>query len=409
MVSNNTTVEKLTFYQKVNNGLILTPFLFIIVADWLEYEAKFWAGNLRVLGLLVMLLIVLFNRKTDKKLFLLTIIFIPILLYYILISFNIKAGLEDGFRYLTPIILLFYAYALRFKFSLIITGFLGFVIIGDLWQVVNYINVLRGVDQWFYMSTHTGFRYYHEISGVARANGLVAFHGVFGFINALGYFIAKQYYHGSKKKWILTLMVVSMFLSFSYKAIGFFMIVLFIESRYKVKILIGTALTLLLGLIVFPTRFFIFFADAWKRISYYIIEGDSARAESYFMMFKHTGFFGVGVGMFGGAASTKYLSPYYQEINFNWYQTTYLATTDTYYPHLFIELGLLGGLLYMTIILLPLLSGFKTPARKMLLIIYSLLLFDSLFSFALNNIAYIIYSLSFTYAIINYETSTSNR
>lgn len=395
--------------EKVNTFLLFLPIWFVVIADWLEFNSKGVAGGMRLLSLALMLFVTVLKVKTHTRLFWLSLVFIPWLIIHIGLSFNLNAGIEDGIRYLIPIVVLFYAYAIRKQFAAFISFYILFVIVGDCWQIINYINWLRGVDQWFYMTTHTGVKYNHEISGLLRASGLVGFHGLFGFINLIGFFLTKRYYTGKYKSFFLGLMVVSLFLSFSYKAIGPFLIILFIESDKKAKILTGMFASLMLGVVLFPVKLLDFFVNAWNRISYYIIVGDSARAESYRVMFSETGIIGEGVGCFGGAASTKYISPYYQEVNFNWFNTTHLATTDTYFPHLFVELGLPGGLLYLMLLFAPLKWAVNKQARRMLWIIYIALFFDSLFSFALNNLSYCTYSLCLVYAIIAYEKSITTR
>ncbi|WP_158655209.1 hypothetical protein [Flavivirga eckloniae] len=138
------------------------------------------------------------------------------------------------------------------------------------------------------------------------------------------------------------------------------------------------------------------------RIKEYVTEGNSARAESYRVMFSDFSdfnLFGRGVGSFGGPSSVSYNSPVYQEVNFNWYVTTNLATTDTYYPHLFVETGIIGGLLYIFILLSPMLLKWKTDKFKIVFIIYFALFIDSLFSYSLNNIAFLAVSLTFIYPI----------
>ena len=139
------------------------------------------------------------------------------------------------------------------------------------------------------------------------------------------------------------------------------------------------------------------------RITEYVTEGNSARAESYRVMFtelSHFNLFGRGVGSFGGPSSVSYNSPVYKDVNFNWYFTTNLATTDTYYPHLFVEMGLIGGLLYLIVILSPLFFiKWKMDKFKIVFIIYFALFFDSLFSYSLNNIAFLVASLIFIYPI----------
>ena len=194
-----------------------------------------------------------------------------------------------------------------------------------------------------------------------------------------------------------------MFLSFSYKTLGTFFFLLFLDYKNKLKLISIIAFGLLLALVTMPSMLVSMGENLSYRVREYVTEGNSARAESYRVMFSELldlNLFGRGVGSFGGPSSVTYNSPVYEDVNFNWYHTTNLATTDTYYPHLFVEMGLIGGLLYLLIILSPLLFfKWKTYKFKIVFVLYFALFFDSLFSYSLNNIAFSVVSLIFIYPI----------
>ena len=116
--------------------------------------------------------------------------------------------------------------------------------------------------------------------------------------------------------------------------------------------------------------------------------------------------FGTGIGTFGGPASTKYDSPYYEKFGFNWHGIHYITTTDTYPPHPFVELGLIGALVYFILILSPL---FRRRIPKTVLYIYFVLFVDMLFTFSLNNLAFLTASLIFVYPIIYYHASQKRK
>ncbi|MBE4158626.1 hypothetical protein HJ102_13755 [Vibrio parahaemolyticus] len=88
------------------------------------------------------------------------------------------------------------------------------------------------------------------------------------------------------------------------------------------------------------------------KIEFYVSVGNSARFESYRVMYESLtsgNFFGEGIGSFGGPSSTNYNSPLYQSYYFNWYgMQEQLNTTDTFYPHVFVELGLFTGIIYLS-------------------------------------------------------------
>ncbi|MDB9980461.1 hypothetical protein OAD52_01980, partial [Ulvibacter sp.] len=91
----------------------------------------------------------------------------------------------------------------------------------------------------------------------------------------------------------------------------------------------------------------------------------------------------------------------------NWYDTKWLnlATTDTYLPHLFVELGLVGGFSYLLILITPLLRKKINQKYIIVAVIYFCLCFDMLFSFSLNNLEYLLFSLVFVYPIYYYENN----
>ena len=112
--------------------------------------------------------------------------------------------------------------------------------------------------------------------------------------------------------------------------------------------------------------------------------------------------FGHGVGSFGGPGSLKYDSPYYASVNFKWLDTFWMkmTTVDTFPPHVFIELGIVGGLLFFLVLLTPLI---KKRVSAMVLIIYFTLFFDMLFTFSLANLEYMMFSFVLVYPIYFYE------
>ena len=197
--------------------------------------------------------------------------------------------------------------------------------------------------------------------------------------------------------------------SISFKAFGAFLIVLALYYYKKLYKVAGYLLLLLIGIyFTYPKKINLFIENLILRIQLYITEGNSARSESYRVMLNEFGnfnIFGRGVGMFGGPASTKYNSPYYSEVSFNWYDSAWLnlPTTDTYLPHLFVELGIIGGFAYLVVLVTPILKTKINNKMKLVLVIYFCLFFDMLFSFSLNNLEYLLFSLIFVYPILNYE------
>lgn len=390
-------------YRTLKNGIILFPFLLIFISEILSISNKGTSSIIKVSAVIYMIIYAIFYRRYHNNFLFFLFLFIPFFTYGIVKSFSIEAALTEAIRYLFPITILLYSFSIRDHFKLLIKVFILFVIINDLYQILNYINWIRGIDQWFYLYRPDGSRSYNASSGIIRATGIVAFFGLFGFINLIAFFLTRRFYEGKRKTLLLIFFTLFMFLSFSYKSIGSFFVLLFLEYRNKLKLLFVIIFVFLIALISIPSTLTSMGENFSYRIKEYITEGNSARAESYRVMFSELlelNFFGRGVGSFGGPSSVSFNSPVYKDVDFNWYVTTNLATTDTYYPHLFVEMGLIGGLLYLLVILSPLLF-FRWDIRKfkIVFIIYFSLFVDSLFSYSLNNIAFLAVSLIFIYPI----------
>ncbi len=401
---------KLTISKKyIINFLILLPFILVYVGSTLTAFNKGMSSLLKLGAFLYMLSYIVINQKFNKNLFFSTLFFIPLLIYGILISFNIKAGLDDGIRYLFPIVVLFYSYSIKKHFKVLIAFIIAFVIINFITQLFNYYYWYQGGVQWFYYTTSDGHRWVNKTAGILRATGTVVFFGFFGFFNMIAFFILNKYYTGKYKNILLGITLFGLLGSISFKAFGAFLIVLAVYYYKKVYKIAGYILLLIVGVyFTYPTKINLFVENLILRIQLYITKGNSARSESYRVMFNefaNFNFFGRGVGAFGGPASTKYNSPFYSEVNFNWYDTAWLnlPTTDTYPPHLFVEMGIVGGLIYFFVLITPLLKTKINKNMMLVLAIYFCLFFDMLFSFSLNNLEYLLFSLIFVYPILNYN------
>ncbi|WP_246903894.1 hypothetical protein [Arenibacter sp. F20364] len=385
---------------------MVLPLVLIFVSEYFRFTSPALGLYLKLFAALLMVLISILFRKFDKNLVFFSTLFLPFLILHFFLSFNYNAATEELIRYLFPIIVLFYGYAIKENYKFLFKFLLVFLILNYIAQIFNYYFWSQGINQWFYVYTSTGRVNIPAVAGILRATGLMGFFSTFGFFNLIMYFLIDFFYEGKFKKTLMVLTVVFLFLSLSFKGIGTFLFLLFLFSNKKIKI-IGIALFVSFVTFVFFPSKVAFMADNAKiRIEAYISEGNSARSESYRVMFQNTDFlFGEGLGSFGGPASTKYKSPYYDEVNFNWYGLPNLPTTDTFYPHLFIEIGFIGTLLYLFLFLVPLLRAKKLSVVyfKAILIIYFALFVDALFTYSLNNLVYLSVSLLLIPAILHYE------
>lgn len=388
------------------NILILLPFVVILISEILLPIVPPLSSVFKALAVLYMFLYSFMGLKFHTNFLLLLGLFLPFFIYGILHSFNINAALSEGFRYLFPFAVLMYSYTIRRHFKLLLSALIIFVLINDIWQIVNYVNWFRGVTQWFYSTDLFGRRYYNASSGIIRATGVVGFFGLHGFINLIAFFLVKKYYHGKHKMLLLTIFLVSLFLSFSYKTIGTLLVLLFIQYKNKLRFFQIVGGLFIIGLIAMPKVLTSMGESIVLRVEQYITEGDSARAESYRVMFEEVAdfnLFGRGVGSFGGPASVTYNSPVYSEYRFNWFDFPDLPTTDTYFPHLLVEMGIIGGLLYLFVIMAPFTLTWRRDKFELVFTFYFALFADALFSYSLNNIAFLMFSLVFLYPLYFYK------
>lgn len=388
---------------------VLIPFLLVYGGTVFQTTHKEITTISKILSFLYMICYVGLQKRLPRQLFYGTLVFIPLLIYGIFNSWLLKAGISDGIRYLFPIVVLFYSYAIKEYFPLLLDFVILFVIINFLVQIINYINWVRGVDQWFYYTTSAGNRYYNSTAGIIRATGTVVFFGFFGFMNMIAFFIIKFYYHGKFKTSLLGICLLMLLASFSYKAFGPFLVILLIYYYKNLwKFVTGLIIGGIILFLTFPERVTAFVDNLVLRIQLYITQGNSARAESYRVMWNEIfngNWFGRGVGTFGGPASIEYNSWYYNLVGFNWYDAKWLqlTTTDTYPPHAFVELGIIGGAVYFILLMTPLFQKYWTKSFLIVLAIYFCLFFDMLFSFSLNNLDYLMFSLAFVYPILHYK------
>lgn len=384
------------------SSLFLLPIVLGFTSEILLFIAPSLGTFVKMSSLFLMIFIILVSLKTHKIAAVLLLFLSIFFVYCFVISFNHKAGFESLIRFLFPLVVLLYSYYLKNEFKLLLNFFIFILIINFLAQVLNYILWLKGYDLWFFQPHDNGIFTIPNVSGVMRGTGIMGFFSLYGYFNMIMFFIIQQFYDGKRKKLLLIIALLGLFSSISYKGIMSFILVLFLFSNKKLKIIqIGLVSILILGA-MFPVKTKTLFDGAVLRANAYVFEGNSARAESYKVMFKHTSLFGEGLGSFGGPSSVKYNSPFYDEVNFNWHGLK-LGTTDTYFPHLFIELGLIASLLYLIYLFIPFyVKRINLQELKILLIIYITLFFDSLFSFSLNNLSYLFVSLLWCFPIKYY-------
>ncbi|HRO08183.1 MAG TPA: hypothetical protein PK047_04900 [Saprospiraceae bacterium] len=398
--------------EYMNAFWVLLPF--ILIFGGTVFQNTQWSNITSITKMMsfgYMIVYVVFKQKTSANLVLFLMFFIPFWTYALFNNpYNQAAANADAIRYLFPIATLFYSFAIKEYLPLLLKFVIAFIVINMIIQLFNYAFWIAGAkDQWFYYTMPGGVRWANKTAGLIRATGTVVFFSLYGFINLIAFFLIHKYYHKKYKNILLALCVLGLFLSFSYKGIGAFAVVLaFYYYKHIYKVALYTLLGLLMIYIAMPSKINSFMYDISLRISLYITEGNSVRSESYRVMFREMGnnnWLGKGAGVFGGPASVEFNSPYYSEIKFNWYDTKWmgLTTTDTYPPHAFVELGTIGGILYFLLLLSPLFRTWIDSNYKMALVIFFCLMSDMLVSFSLNNLEYLFFSLVFVYPVLYYK------
>ncbi len=390
---------------------ILFPFILVFIGTIFLKINHPVGSALKMMAFLYMLIYVILKRKTDVNLLIVSLFFLPFLIYGVLHSFNINAGIEDGIRYLFPIVVLFYGYSIKEHLNLLIKFMLFFITINFLAQFINYFYWFKGLRQWYYPVTTHGEWYFNQAGGILRASGIVVYFAFLGFMNLIAFFVIKKYYNGKYKKFFLAIALIMMFASLSYKTILTFVLVLALMNYKRLHTFLAGILVLLIGAsLTFPEQMQSFLNSLLYRLnSYILMKRPTVRVETYQIMFKEIfdgNWLGYGIGSFGGPASLKYKSPYYEQVHFTWPDTFWMkmTTVDTFPPHVFVELGIVGGLMFFLVLLSPII---KRKVNKTVLIIYFTLFFDMLFSFSLAGLEYLLFSLVLVYPIYYYNTQNN--
>lgn len=361
----------------------LSPLILVLVSvpiDTISNDVAHWLKLVAVITVAMNTLI--FNKKNVFFYFLLLVL-IYIISLAIHRQIDFYQSSEDGLRYLFPLIAIIYGFQLKSQIRSVLLILLSYVVVNDLFQLFHWI-LMPLLDQ----------NYSHTI---IRATGFVDFFDFFGFINLIALYIinhTKKLRLSKFNKFALS-MFFSVFLlwSLSLKIVVIFALyVLFLNRKL-----------LLLAVPVLPL-IFIYKSSLQEalniRINRYLLRPASARSESYRVLKDHyQDFFvlGHGPGSFGGPSSTKYNSYLYEEYNFNWYGEQAMATTDTFYPHLFVELGILFGLVYLcSCLILPLVLVKTLKAPLLILLTISI---NSVFSFGFNSLSYCFFSFMLIFTV----------
>lgn len=329
-------------------------------------------------GIFLLLSILIINKTSRSSLIVILVLFI-VFIYNYFISYNPKAATEALVRFLIPIMIVL-AVMKAPKLECIIKSFLLITITNDVYQIYAYLAFTFGLPTFIDPRMEAGY--------IIRAEGWVGFFSLFGFMNFCAFVctahtnvVKNKVFRGLLIKWFILFTLLSTSVK-AFAALAIYLLVQAKDSKVKISMIMVPALVFL-ALIVPKNIADDLLSTFDSKVAFYLTVGNSARYESYRVMLESLAkpnFFGEGLGSFGGPASTKYKSPSYDDYDFNWYGLEgYLSTTDTMYPHIFVELGLFGGLVYLGFLFL---YGQRDRSSFWIIIVVAFLV-DNFASFAL--------------------------
>ncbi|WP_153011297.1 hypothetical protein [Sterolibacterium denitrificans] len=361
--------------------LCISMLLFFISESFLSIGDDI-AFQLKLLATVAIIFTIFLGRYFDRWLFL-----VPLILLFLFVNYFrgavAAAAAEELLRYLLPMLILLTLYANRKSIDILAKAFIWIVLSNDLYQAYAYFAYFNGLPVLIPIRFEAGY--------IIRAEGWVGFFSLFGFMNFCALMIVRYtgLYEEKNKNLLSAVFMVFSLLSASFKLAFAYMALVVFNAKNKTIPIWGAILLLSITVFAHSQKDLAetFLAVVDSKIAFYITERNSARAESYRVMLEslaQPNFTGEGLGMFGGPASTKYGSPLYSKYNFDWHNTINLTTTDTFYPHLFVELGLLGGIIYLLFLFRYGQSKRTTPW----MIISIALLADTFFSFSILSVPY---------------------
>ncbi|WP_156965996.1 hypothetical protein [Paraburkholderia bannensis] len=297
-------------------------------------------------------------------------------------SFNESAGVEEFQRFIFPVAITVALYVYRDRINLLVSVFVAVVLSNDIFQCYFYLAYVAKLPLLVPVRIDSGL--------YLRAQGWIGFFSEFGFMNFCALIVCAL--RGGKRDGFFKVIFLSFaLLSFSFKLFVVLALypIVFKKVGWKAYIFPLIVIFALIG------AFIMGYLDnitglAASKISFYVTSGNSARAESYRVMWEsltNGNMLGEGLGGFGGPASVKYNSPLYAQYHFNWFgMGGILKTTDTFYPHLFVELGLIGGALWLYFVVT---YGQRAMSNRIWLFVVISFLFDNAFSLAILSPSYV--------------------
>lgn len=382
--------SQLTGWHSVGAWAISFSYLLFCISDTL-LSLEMDGSQFVKLGAFALLSTAILLRPSFHKLIALIL---PILLTLYLAmwrTFNINAGGEEFLRFLAPMAITVSMFAYRARLSPVIFMFFAVVLSNDLFQCYFYVAYALKLPLFLPVKFDSGL--------YLRAQGWIGFFSEFSFINFCAFLLCRHYQPTRWSKRAAWVFLTFALLGVSFKIFATIAVYFVVQRKLTVRSVIAALsgigvllFALMSGLLDSLVRI------AMTKLSFYVVAGNSARAESYRVMFQSLmkgNFFGEGLGSFGGPASVKYHSPLYSIYHFNWYGLgNTLTTTDTFYPHLFVELGVLGAILWLAFMVF---YGQVSRSRRIWLFLVGAFCFDNIFSMSFVSASYVFSALMLMY------------
>jgi hypothetical protein len=334
------------------------------------------------------------------------ILLVAPMLFALLVSltraYNDAAGVEEFMRFLCPVMITIALFAYRDHLAPILRMFFAIVATNDLYQIWAYIAGLTGLPLLMPIRLDSGM--------FIRAQGWMGFFSEFSFINFCAFVICRRYQPTPRSLSASWVFLAFSFMGFSFKIVPAIALFPFTARRLRWQAMLGLAAIICgLGVALMTGALDSVTGLAIQKLGFYVVDGNSARAESYRVMIEslsNWNMLGEGLGSFGGPASIKYDSPLYSMYHFNWYGLgSILRTTDTFYPHLFVELGFIGAVLWLWIVLRYGTHGLPNKTWRLIVATFC---FDNVFSLAFVSASYVFAALLAMY-LFRHPDSTSAR
>ncbi|WP_443678783.1 hypothetical protein [Paraburkholderia unamae] len=401
MISQNSEVSGKAAIRRVSAStfgvwLLALAYLAFCVSDMMLSIQNDSSQVIKVAAFLMLGLAVTLRPKFHKR-----ILFVGPLMFIFLIAmgraFNVYAGLDEFQRFIFPIAITIAIYAYRDKISVLISVFMVIVVSNNIFQCYFYLAYFLKLPLIVPVRIDSGL--------YLRAQGWIGFFSEFGFMNFCAFMICASGWGGKSGKIKNAIFLVFSIFSFSFKLFVVLLLYPIVFKKAGWKAAFAPLMIALIFMIAFSTGYLDdIIGLASSKISFYITAGNSARAESYRVMWESLSagnLLGEGLGGFGGPASVKFNSPLYAQYHFDWYgMGGILKTTDTFYPHLFVELGLIGGAIWLYLVVF---YGQKYIFNLGWIFIVCAFLFDNLFSLAILSPSYV-----FSAFLVMYVTCDKN-